>query len=1105
MAKKDNSSDIKKNYQEALKYAEQLTSETKRNSEFIGLMKGAFNDITTSLIGMSGADFFKEIPKTTKDLAQSAKEITKIKEKLKEADRILANDFLKHSNELFKNFTEVGKTMKSTTFPSVEEFIDGLKLAPKQIEALNEKLKNVDVSDMKKELNKIKDGWKDVTSETGLAMGAIDPKIMDKIIEQQQVLITKGDDLRHAFGGNEEVFKDLSANFDKYLIEQLVTYGEDIEGFLKKTGKEGKEMLTVIAAGNVKLSQSVELNKKITESYNDQVEVLKKQTKEQFSLRQGFEKMQKNLAMGIKDFIFAYDGAISEAQTSTGIMFKQNSAAMADLTSKTASMGMAIGDTTKMMEGLGDELHTTDFGTLSKATKDFSAISGAMGASVGDISKIAGEMMIMGNSSESVKESFQETNVLAKQLGVNSKKVVQQIEKNITKMREFGFTGGMKSLANMAAEAERLRINVDEIFNVAKRARTIEGAMSMAAELQLAGGSFANINPMDLLSAARKGPEELGKILTTMGGDIGKFAVNAEGDMAMAFDATDVDRLSIVAEATGMSLDALQNVITKNAEDNHKMKFFGDNMFDFPDMDDKQKKMLSSLTDIGKDGTISFKADSATLSVLKKAGVDTSDLSKLTAKQMIAVADEQKKAAENLEEQNKANASFNAALERMKNSFMAIFAILEPAISFLAEVIGSVAQFIGNLPEGFKPVVAGFLAFVAIIPVLGIMLMGFLAKLATIKTMFASGGGGGGDIVSKVTGGPSPGVGKEITPGTKNSGGLLGSLADGFKQWGASAVKILKGVGTFVLSMGILAGGVAVIAMVLGMLPPSEMEKMLPLGIALVALAGTTIILSKLSKGIDKKGLLTMALAMAIIGTALIPFAFAAQMMGDINWANVLLSIGFLGGVVLGLTLLGALMFGPQLAALALGVEILIAVSVGLLLFSSSLLLASVAFEKLAQIDWTGFSAMGPALLAVVPGLLGFALASMAFANPLTLLGIIMMTGALVGLTTVMMPLASSLSESSDGFATFASNMGLLADAVAKFDVDKFERIASASENMASSSLSSGIGNLIGNLTGANQGKSGGGNQTITHEIILKTPDGRELNRLIIKDNELLS
>jgi hypothetical protein len=66
----------------------------------------------------------------------------------------------------------------------------------------------------------------------------------------------------------------------------------------------------------------------------------------------------------------------------------------------------------------------------------------------------------------------------------------------------MGFAGGEKSLAKMVITAQKLNMNVDEIFDVAKKARTIEGAMEMASELQLAGGSFANINPMDLFAAA---------------------------------------------------------------------------------------------------------------------------------------------------------------------------------------------------------------------------------------------------------------------------------------------------------------------------------------------------------------------------------------------------------------------------------------------------------------------------------------------------------------------------------------------------------------------------------------------------------------------------
>jgi hypothetical protein len=127
----------------------------------------------------------------------------------------------------------------------------------------------------------------------------------------------------------------------------------------------------------------------------------------------------------------------------------------------------------------------------------------------------------------------------------------------------------------MVITAQRLRANVDEIFDFTTKARTIEGAMDMASSLQLAGGSFAKLNPMDLLSAARKGPKEMTKILAEMGSDIGAF--NSKGEFEIG--AIDSDRLQLVSEATGLSLETLRNSIESTAMQNAKLKMFPESMF----------------------------------------------------------------------------------------------------------------------------------------------------------------------------------------------------------------------------------------------------------------------------------------------------------------------------------------------------------------------------------------------------------------------------------------------------------------------------------------------------------------------------------------------
>jgi hypothetical protein len=166
----------------------------------------------------------------------------------------------------------------------------------------------------------------------------------------------------------------------------------------------------------------------------------------------------------------------------------------------------------------------------------------------------------------------------------------------------MGFQGGEESLKKMALQAEHFGQNIDEIFDMSKKARNIEGAMDMASQLQLAGGSFANINPMDLLSAARKGPQELQKILGQMGGDIGKFDKET-GEMA--FDAVDYDRLQMVADATGMSVDSLQKQITTMNQDAQKTQLIPPGLFD--SLKEDEKAFL--LNNVGKDGKMTMSID----------------------------------------------------------------------------------------------------------------------------------------------------------------------------------------------------------------------------------------------------------------------------------------------------------------------------------------------------------------------------------------------------------------------------------------------------------------------------------------------------------------
>lgn len=742
-------------------------------------------------------------------------------------------------------------------------------------------------------------------------------------------------------------------------------------------------------------------------------------------MNNALDEIGKNFGQKILTNLNEVDKGIHEIQRSTGIMMAENTKDLSRWMYGMSEFGLSIKDVGELMGGLGDELRTTDKTTLMGAVDSAKSLSLALGISAQETTKIYGEMMRAGHSAEDVKDSFGYANKYAKMLGINSKNLVKQISNNIEKMRQFGFEGGIKSLTRMAAKAESLRIQVDDIFDVAKRARTIEGAMEMAAELQLAGGSFSNINPMELLSAARKGPEELGKILTSMGGDIGHWS---EDMKSYEFNPIDADRLQIVAEATGMSLDSIQKVIQKNAEISRKTDLFPSSMFSgLDDMDaDLAKSTLGDYLEMGENGKITLSADASKLDLLSKAGIkDYTDINDETLKSFFGLKKEE---AKRLEEQAKQNRALSETFNAFTASLANMFIVFEPLLKGLTDVVTFMSDVVKGAIDGLNNAIDGLGNW--LIPSIGIAVLAF--KTGIFGTLKGAISKFGGVLFGKKAGADSGGI-----------AGLAGSMSQASSAAGGIKMgNILKFAG----ALGII--GLSVIGFMAGLNAIGGTPGLAQLGAAAGSLAilGLGILgLSQLSKGVDAGGVLKLSLAMGIMGAAMIPFAFAMNMMKDVGWEKMLATIGIMALSVAALMGLGALLAGPQVALLAIGVAALIGVGAGMAIAGAGLLVAGEAFEKLATIEWGGITKMGGAMIAVTPAMMAFSAAAIMFANPLSIIGLGLMMMQLIGLSAVMLPLSYALKTSSESMQNFVASLESMKSSVRGVDLGGvFEGVANA-------------------------------------------------------------
>ena len=739
-----------------------------------------------------------------------------------------------------------------------------------------------------------------------------------------------------------------------------------------------------------------------------------------------------------------FDQTIVNAQRESGLFLANNFTAskqFAVLTSNAQQFGMSMADTTKLMGTLGSTLRTTDVGILSGAANDMAAIKNATGLAVEEVGELGGQMMLMGKTSKDVNKLAESTMKSAMNFGVNGRKIMQDIAKNLPKFRNMGFQGGEESLKRMALQAERMGQNIDEIFDMSTKARNIEGAMDMAAELQLAGGSFANINPMDLLSAARKGPEELQKILGQMGGDIGKFD-KATGEMA--FDAVDYDRLQMVATATGMSVDSLQKQISTMNKDAQKTELLPPGLFD--GLNPEEKAFL--LNNVGKDGSITM-----------SGGIDgVSDLNSLTKDNIKAQLETQAKEKGTLEEQAKQNTSFSESIANLKGAIMNLFVFFEPIIKGLTSFV----QVLSGAPVWLKVIFAGLMAGLALLFSVGKQV--FNGKMFGIGFKQTALGGEGGGIKEmlggkKKGGDVIPTAGAEKVPEGGKPGGFLESLAEGLKSFGKGSAQILKGAAT--LSLSAILIGAALIAITAGIASAggdASGGQLLTFGVALVGLSGTMWLMSKILGKISAKDILMGSFAMLTIGAAFLPFAVAMKIMEGISWE--VLAIAAVG--IIGLSLivagLGAIMTtGIGAVVLEMGVVFLMSLGLGMAALGAGLLMSSAGFSAMAGVDWNSLMNIGPTLLMIAAaGALGL----------VGSFGIIGMAFSLGALAAVMVVLAPAMSLAAASTKSMAEGITQLKEAIKGLDTSKLESLASASERISTGSAMSGIANAISGALG---------------------------------------
>ena len=218
-----------------------------------------------------------------------------------------------------------------------------------------------------------------------------------------------------------------------------------------------------------------------------------------------------------------------------------------------------------------------------------------------DMGRVISEFDKIGVGAVEATETTNRAIATAGRYGATVSKFLPVVEQNISKINTYGFQNGVDGLSKMVAEAQVLGYNFDNALRAADKAFTPEGAIEMAAQLQMIGGAASELlDPFQLMYMAQNDVEGLQKSLVktaesavTFNKETGEFGISPGERM----------RLKAMAEATGQDYENLAETAIKAAKRTQAIGKLGG----IPDLSEQDKELIASMADIQPDGTFRIK------------------------------------------------------------------------------------------------------------------------------------------------------------------------------------------------------------------------------------------------------------------------------------------------------------------------------------------------------------------------------------------------------------------------------------------------------------------------------------------------------------------
>jgi hypothetical protein len=388
------------------------------------------------------------------------------------------------------------------------------------------------------------------------------------------------------------------------------------------------------------------------------------------------------------------------------------------------------------------------------------------------IGDLVGGMDMFGKGIESTSVFVEETLNMSNKMGLNGIAVTKKIGENLKKAQGFFFKGGQdKGLRSLVMLSEKFRINIESALSFADKVQTLEGAIETAAQLQVLGGSFANLgNPFQLLFESRNDIVGFTKSLVGANKQIAFFDNESK---TFKISALELQRLKSVSEATGISFEDLTGQaleLAKLSRAKGQIRFFGSQ---------EEMEMVAKMAKMNEKGGFDI--------TFEKGGKQfTQAISSLTKSDLAYIKTTDKSLRERTEQAMGFDDTLKSITQELKASLLPLLAGVNSTLIKIRELRES---FLGKDGEGMAgKMLAWSLEIVGVAPILLSFANVFLSGLGRLA------GGGLLNMIGKSAG--SAGTAASVAG---KGGGIFSSLFGGIGIGG-----ILKGA----IAIGIVTASI---------------------------------------------------------------------------------------------------------------------------------------------------------------------------------------------------------------------------------------------------------------------------------------------------------